>query len=119
MCGVAHIASFIPVAPTFLTRALERVVSLAVPGAGWRPPKSALQLIALTTNGDLRSAVNSLQMLCNRANVESGKKRKGGMLDDDDGDLSRSRSQRRVSSGKGSRGGKGAKLEVSDSLRAV
>lgn len=95
-------------------------MSLGVPGTGWRPPKSALQLIALTSNGDLRSAVNSLQMLCNRANVEQGKKRRGkgkDSLNEDSGPSGSS--PMRSAFGRGSRGGRGAKLEVSDSLRAV
>ena len=98
-----------------MTKALERILSLAMPQAALRPPKSALQLIAMTSNGDLRSAVNSLQMLCNRALLVQGKKRKGEELDDDRA----RRGSGSARSGRGSRGGKGAKLEVSESLRAV
>ena len=103
-----------------MIKALNRVVSLAVPSTGWLPPTPALQLIALTSNGDLRSAVNSLQMLCNRANVEQEKGKNGTGK----GSLINPRrlagtSQMRTASGRGRRGGKGAKLDVSDSLRAV
>ncbi len=106
--------SFIALAPTFLTRALNRVLQQAIPQANRRPPASAVQLIVLTSNGDLRSAINSLQLLCSRKlGPPAAKKRK--TRDEDDG----STSSKRRFHGKGSRGGKGAKLDVSEDLRAV
>ena len=100
--------SFISLAPTFVTRAMSKVLDAALTDPSRRPPSSALQLIALTSNGDLRSAINSLQLLCSRERGEKGKKRKA--LSDMGGAKKK---------GKGSRGGKGAKLDISDDLRAV
>lgn len=50
-------------APTFIAKALKRVLNLAIPNASDRPSNDVVQLIAQTSNGDLRSAVNSLEML--------------------------------------------------------
>jgi cell cycle checkpoint protein len=110
---MADVDSFIPLAPTFVTRALTRVLSLAVPEASDRPPMSVIQLIALTSNGDLRSAVNSLQLLCSRKHSKDvvGKKRKSRDGESWDG--------AKKKGGKGSRGGRGGKLDVSADLRAV
>ena len=71
-----------------------------------------MQLIALSSNGDLRSAINTLQMLCSQTNavVKNGKKRKR-INGEVNGDEKRS--------GKGSRGGRGGKLAVSEDLRSV
>lgn len=105
---------FIPLAPTFVTKALKRVVALAIPVVAERPPDSALQLIALSCHGDLRSAINSLQMLCSQRGSLKGKKRKrakGDEADDDAGPVSKR--------GKGARGGRGARVDISDDLRAV
>jgi hypothetical protein len=55
--------SFLAMAPTFITKALKRVLNLAIPIASDRPSNDVVQLIAQTSNGDLRSAVNSLEML--------------------------------------------------------
>jgi cell cycle checkpoint protein len=104
--------SFIALAPTFVTKALKSVLAQAVPQLANRPPNSALQLIAMTSNGDLRSAINSLQLLCSRQ-MKGGKKRKVREGEEDIGG-----SNKKIS-GKGSRGGKGAKLDVSEDLRAV
>lgn len=106
--------SFIPLAPTFVARAMNRLLVQAVPEASQRPSAAAVQLIALSSNGDLRSAINSLQLLCSQRRVEAkAKKQKKG---EEDGS---SESSKRRLSGKGSRGGKGAKLDVSSDLRAV
>ncbi|ORY20600.1 Rad17 cell cycle checkpoint protein-domain-containing protein [Naematelia encephala] len=104
---------FIPLAPTFVIKALNRVLSIAVPNLSHRPPSSAIQLIALSCNGDLRSAINSLQLLCSDRSAVVGKKRKNRNDDDE------TSPSVRKSSGKGSRGGKGSKLNVSEDLRAV
>ncbi|ORX33735.1 Rad17 cell cycle checkpoint protein-domain-containing protein [Kockovaella imperatae] len=101
---------FLPLAPSFAVRALNRILPLAVKSPSDRPPASALQLIALTCNGDLRSAVNSLQLLCSRVAKQDGRKRKR----DDEELNSKSKAK-----GRGSQGGKGAKLDLSDQLRAV
>ncbi|KAK4685335.1 cell cycle checkpoint protein, partial [Tremellales sp. Uapishka_1] len=107
---------FIPLANTFITKALSRVVQLAIPLPKNRPSASTLQLLAHTSNGDLRSAINSLQLLCKRSigpGVKSGSKRKNREEDDEE----EARTAKRT--GKGSRGGKGAKLDVSRDLRLV
>lgn len=106
--------SFIPVAPTFTTRAMTRVLQLALPDKSLHPPTSALQLISLTSNGDLRAAINSLQMLCSRTYTGKDKKRK---LKGDTSSLSATGPSRKR--GVGSRGGKGSKIDISDDLRAV
>jgi cell cycle checkpoint protein len=102
--------SFIPLALTFITRALKRVLSLAI-GPNDQPPNSAVQLVALSCNGDLRSAINSLQMLCTYGRDRgASKKRKFGQ---DAGGTNGKKS------GKGSKGGRGAKLNVSEELRSM
>lgn len=107
---------FLPVAPTFQIKALKRIIDLSCKkSSNTPPPPSALQLIALTSNGDLRSAVNSLQMLCTQTAIIA-KKRKGNK--DDDG-TNKKRKTSASSTGRGGRGGKGAKVDISDDLRAV
>ncbi|EIW70024.1 hypothetical protein TREMEDRAFT_30228, partial [Tremella mesenterica DSM 1558] len=101
---------FIPLAPTFITKALSRVLDQAIPDVKQRPPHSAVQLIALSANGDLRSAINSLQMLCGQNTRLTGNKRKRKNRDIGSGSSK---------TGRGSRGGKGARIDVSDDLRAV
>jgi cell cycle checkpoint protein len=91
-----------------MTKAMSKVLDAALTDPATRPPTSALQLIALTSNGDLRSAINSLQLLCSRERGDKGRKRKART------DMGPPKKK-----GKGSRGGKGAKLDVSDDLRAV
>lgn len=105
---------FIPLAPTFVTKALKRVLALAIPVLAERPPDSALQLIALSCHGDLRSAINSLQLLCSQRGSLKGRKRKRARGDGEDDDIEPVRKK-----GKGSRGGKGSKVDISDDLRAV
>lgn len=106
---------FIPVAPTFILKALNRVISLTPLPPAQRPVKATLQLIAQSSNGDLRSAINSLQLLC------------GGRKHGDKDKVGKKRKEREeeVASakgrgkGRGSMGGRGAKLDVSFELRAV
>jgi len=50
-------------APTFIGKALKRLITLAIPAPSDRPSNDIVQLIAQSSNGDLRSAVNSLEML--------------------------------------------------------
>lgn len=100
--------SFIPLANTFLIKAMSSVLTKSSLDPSLRPPQSAIQLIAMTSNGDLRSAINSLQLLCARELGGKGKKRKA--MHQEGGPKKK---------GKGSRGGKGAKLDLSDDLRAV
>lgn len=108
--------SFIPVAPTFILKALNRVISLTPLPPAQRPGKATLQLIAQSSNGDLRSAINSLQLLC-------GGRKHGDM--DKVGKKRREREEEVASGakgtgkGRGSMGGRGAKLDVSSELRAV
>lgn len=91
-----------------MVKALGRVLHQAISDPSQRPPNSALQLIALTSHGDLRSAINSMQLFCSRGLTGKGKKRKAV---EDNGPSKRK--------GKGSRGGKGARVDISDDLRAV
>ncbi len=109
-----------------MVRALQRVLDLTNLPTENKPPKSALQLIALTSNGDLRSAINSLQFLCGRKpdqlpNGNGKRKASKDHADDGDDDVETNGKARKISRGpgKGSRGGKGAKLDVSSDLRAV
>lgn len=82
------------------------------------PTVASVQLLALSSNGDLRSAVNSLQMLCMRIRAE-GKKRKDENDDSGPAGKKRKLADGVVAKGKGSRGGKGAKLNVPTDIRAV
>lgn len=107
-CGVSYVEfgsqadiSFLPIAPTFLIKALNRIIPLAYPKAASRPPPEALQLIAQSCNGDLRSAVNSLEFLAAQT-IPKAHKAEGPKK-----------------SGKGSRGGRGAKIEASEHVRAL
>lgn len=89
-----------------MIKALNRVLGLAISDPDKRPSPGAVQLIAHSSNGDLRSAINSLQLLSS-GTVLKKKKRKSG-------DLRESKA-----SGRGSRGGRGAKIDVSDDIRAA
>lgn len=100
--------SFLSLAPTFMFKALNRVLSIAEYDHSLRPPAPAVQLVGLTSNGDLRSAINSLQLLCSRRLTPQDSKRKKVDAGESIG-----------KKGKGSRGGKGSKIEVSDDLRAT
>jgi cell cycle checkpoint protein len=111
---------FIPVAPTFVTKALGQVVqrdcerTRIMPGMRSIIATPSLQLIAVTCNGDLRSAVNSLQLLSTQS-----KKRKAPTSETTDSQAGVPWTKRLKAKGKGSRGGKGAKLQVDDELRAA
>ncbi|EJT50597.1 RAD17 isoform 4 [Trichosporon asahii var. asahii CBS 2479] len=92
--------------PTFITKALNRVLSMAIQDPALRPPVGAIQLIA-QSNGDLRSAINSLQMLSSGKSLKAmAKKRKTD-------------APRAKATGRGSRGGKGAKVDLSDEIRTA
>jgi hypothetical protein len=93
-------------APTFLVKALKRISALAFPDAKSRPSQDTIQLIAHTANGDLRSAINSLQFLSRSG--ESG-----------NGLNAKATGPRVKASGKGSRGGKGAKLNSSEEVKRL
>ncbi|BEJ12354.1 hypothetical protein CspHIS471_0208140 [Cutaneotrichosporon sp. HIS471] len=99
---------FLPLAPTFLKKALSRVLELAIEDPSQRPAPAAVQLIGLTCNGDLRSAINSLQLLCTGRTLQTLKKRKTVKQE-----------KRGRATGKGSRGGRGAKVDVSEEIRAA
>lgn len=88
-------------APTFLVKAMKRIVPLAFPEIKSRPSAHTLQLIASTANGDLRSAINSLQFLSHG----SGKAMAGEVA--------------KKTKGKGSRGGAGGKVAASADLRTL
>lgn len=101
-------SSFLPLAPTFLNKALSRVLSIAIEDPDLRPAAGVVQLIGLSCNGDLRSAINSLQLLCTGAALQSAKKRKTGK-----------EAKRGKATGRGARGGRGAKIDVSEEIRAA
>jgi cell cycle checkpoint protein len=105
ICRPAYGDSFLPIAPTFLIKALNRIIPLAYPKGVARPPPEALQLIAQSSNGDLRSAVNSLEFLATQMIPKATGKTKasGGAK----------------KTGKGSRGGRGAKIDASEQVRAL
>lgn len=91
-------------APTFLVKALKRISALAFPDDKSRPSQNSIQLIAHTANGDLRSAINSLQFLSRSSEPSNGLNAKGAK-------------PRGKVSGKGSRGGKGAKFKTSEEVK--
>jgi cell cycle checkpoint protein len=109
--------SFIPIAHTFITKALKAVVYRHMERTNIGPQakyagssfkESSIQLIAATCNGDLRSAINSLQML-----------RSGGLI-------AGARESRKpkllagtVVKGRGSKGGKGARIDADEGVRAA
>ncbi|ODN98425.1 cell cycle checkpoint protein [Cryptococcus wingfieldii CBS 7118] len=65
---------FIPIAPTFMFKALFRILTLSPLPTASHPAKATLQLICQSSNGDLRAAINSLQMLCGgRGKIANGR----------------------------------------------
>jgi len=56
----AHVITFNPVAPTIMTKALERIMKCA--GMRPHPSKSELADTVQASQGDLRSAINTLQV---------------------------------------------------------
>lgn len=72
-----------------------------------RPSLGAVQLIGMSANGDLRSAINSLQVLCSGDQFKKAKRSK------------KSDAKRGKATGRGSRGGRGAKVDVSEEIRAA
>lgn len=111
------IFSFLPIAPTFLTKALRRVLELARSKHDFEPPAAtALQLVALTSNGDLRAAINSVQLLCTHGQARNddsgvGSKRKAGKSERGAGKV--------AVLGKDARGWVKSKLNVPKDVRAV
>lgn len=98
---------FLPMAPTFLIKALKRISALAFAEARSRPSQELIHLIAHSANGDLRSAINSLQFLSRSGNSRNA---------------ITSTSSASVSgkkTGKGSRGGKGTKLKGSEEVKSL
>lgn len=93
-------------APTFLVKALKRISGLAFPDPKSRPSQDAIQLIAHTANGDLRSAINSLQFLSRSGAADNGLRAK-------------TTGPRAKASGKGSRGGKGGKANASEEVKKL
>lgn len=70
-------------APTFVLKALKRIAALEYPNAKDRPSNDSLQLISESCNGDLRSAINSLEFLASSGSAKlqgavSGLKKRGG-----------------------------------------
>lgn len=107
---------FLSLAHTFLIKAINRVLDLALPKGTTPPPTSAIHLIALSANGDLRSAINSLQMLCSRKLPKESKKRKSDEMDEG---ARKKGAGAGAGSRKGLKGGKAAKVDASDELRAM
>lgn len=97
---------FLPMAPTFLVKALKRIAALAFPDVKSRPSQDTIQLIAHTANGDLRSAINSLQFLSRSGELGNGLNAKAA-------------GPRIKASGKGSRGGKGARINSSEEVKKL
>lgn len=93
-------------APTFLVKALKRISGLAFPNSKSRPSQDTIQLIAHTANGDLRSAINSLQFLSRSGDADNGLK-------------ATTTGPRAKASGKGSRGGKGGKVNASEEVKKL
>ncbi|RSH93942.1 Cell cycle checkpoint protein rad17 [Saitozyma podzolica] len=109
---------FLALAHTFLIKAINRVLSLALPKGTTPPSTSAIHLIALSANGDLRSAINSLQMLCSRKLPKESKKRKSDEMDEGARNKGAGAGVG-AGSKKGLKGGRAAKVDASDELRAV
>jgi cell cycle checkpoint protein len=105
-----HVISFIPLAPTFLVKALNRITTLVESRSVIPQPKHSVQLIALSCNGDLRSAINSLQLLCTRNMQSTNDRAKSRRRREEDESAIK---EKRV------RMSKKAKLDVSEELRAV
>ncbi|KAJ9123972.1 hypothetical protein QFC22_000763 [Naganishia vaughanmartiniae] len=101
------IVEFLPMAPTFLIKALKRISALAFSDAKSRPSQEFIQLIAHSANGDLRSAINSLQFLSRSGNLRNAIT------------LTSNSSASGKKTGKGSRGGKGTKLKGSEEVKSL
>jgi len=111
--------SFIPIAHTFIIKALASISQRHTTNQ----PKSSiagtakdpnLHLIAATCNGDLRSAINSLQMLKTglRLGGAKGKRLPTGRDENIAG-------IKKPVKGRGSKGGKGAKIDADEGVRAA
>lgn len=110
----AHQTRFIPLAPTFMIKALRRVLELASKTVDFEPPTAAaLQLVCLTSSGDLRSAINSIQMLCTHTAVQAAKGRKRKNNTKEAG------GRKTAVVGKDARGWVKSKLDIPDDIRAV
>ena len=60
--------SFNPIAKSFLTQALNRVISIESLKGCEMPSKEVISVLAETSNGDVRSSVNALQFSCRKGN---------------------------------------------------
>ena len=105
-----------------MSKALRRVLEQARQTNDFDPPAAAaLQLIALTSNGDLRSAINSIQLLCTHGQAQLretgasgnavGQKRKAGRGSGEPSKV--------AVIGKDARGWVKSKLDVPKDVRAV
>jgi cell cycle checkpoint protein len=94
-------------APTFMIKALKRIAASAFTDVKSRPSQEFIQLIAHSANGDLRSAINSLQFLSRSGNSRNAITSTSNAL------VSGKKT------GKGSRGGKGTKLKGSEEVRTL
>jgi cell cycle checkpoint protein len=65
----ASVSSFNPIADTFLRKGLQTVLSRARVAS---PGSEALELIIATSNGDIRSGINTLQFVCSSGLGELG-----------------------------------------------
>lgn len=111
--------SFIPIAHTFIIKALasisQRHITNQPKGSVAGTTKDPnLHLIAATCNGDLRSAINSLQMLKTGLKLGGAKgKRLPTRRDEIVADIKKS------VKGRGSKGGKGAMIDADEGVRAA
>jgi cell cycle checkpoint protein len=111
--------SFIPIAHTFVIKALASIIQRhsinqpkgSVAGSTKDPN---LHLIAATCNGDLRSAINSLQMLKTGLRLGGAKKKRLPL-----GREEIIQDIKKPVKGRGSKGGKGAKIEADEGVRAA
>ncbi|KAJ9118987.1 hypothetical protein QFC24_005953 [Naganishia onofrii] len=101
------VVEFLPMAPTFMIKALKRIAASAFTDVKSRPSQEFIQLIAHSANGDLRSAINSLQFLSRSGNSRNAITSTSNAL------VSGKKT------GKGSRGGKGTKLKGSEEVRTL
>ncbi|XP_059140246.1 cell cycle checkpoint protein RAD17-like [Physella acuta] len=68
--GITSI-SFNPVAPTMLVKVLNRVISREAGQLKFAPPSiSVIETIAMSSNGDIRSALNTLQFACRQDTID-------------------------------------------------
>lgn len=83
----SHLVRFNPVAPTILRKSLQAVLErqkkrgwVSLPAPSSPRAKSAIDAIICTCNGDVRSAVNSLQLWLGRDSQKARKRDSDGLM---------------------------------------